>query len=67
MVRTAKVVGGNTLGLVPMETPHMVNIVEDSGTQDFRGDGPRSISRTDPQVTSVIPKKQTRTLKASTF
>ena len=41
-----------------MKTPHMVNIVEGSGPQDFRGTGPRSIKRTDSQVTSVIPRKE---------
>ena len=41
-----------------MKTPHMVNIVEGSGPQDFRGAGPRSIRRTDSQVTSVIPRKE---------
>ena len=36
----------------------MVNSVEDSGLQDFQGAAPRMISRTDPPVTSVIPKKE---------
>ena len=57
IARMVKVVGESILGSTAMKTPHMVNIV-DSGPQDFRGTGPRSIRRTYSQVTSVIPRKE---------